>query len=411
MDRHRAHSASRYALFILMNVVARGAVLRRNWFLVFASLVLLVLGVIVARGGLPFSPFGYLMAWFGLVFAPVLFLRNAFPRARPTTVRASGSGIAIDGEAEVKSEDILEVKILRRRGESVVDFALRGGRRLSLRLREADAQALIAVLGARRTRFQLEVAFGKRFLACFTLLAGASFLFCGRHFGAWLMTVPACLISATLLGWLVGFARGRLVVGADGFTTRWLFRERFTAFRDVTFVVGRARLGRYAVEDTVVELSSGRHIRLRTIEAPNFEEERGDESRAMLSHMTEAFAKAIRSPDGHMNVPSMVEPGSRSAREWLSGLDALVRDGGARYRVAAISAEVLVDLTNDPSATIGARVGAAAALVRTGDDTHRARVRIAAEGCAESELRDTLLALSEAHDDAAAEAALAVFRR
>jgi hypothetical protein len=47
-------------------------------------------------------------------------------------------------------------------------------------------------------------------------------------------------------------------------------------------------------------------------------------------------------------------------------------------------------------------------LIRTGDDSLRTRVRVAAEACAESELRDTLLALSEARDDETTERALAL---
>ena len=41
----------------------------------------------------------------------------------------------------------------------------------------------------------------------------------------------------------------------------------------------------------------------------------------------------------------------------------------------------------------------------------RVRVRIAAEACAASDLRDTLLALAEAHDDESTERALACLRR
>ena len=112
-----------------------------------------------------------------------------------------------------------------------------------------------------------------------------------------------------------------------------------------------------------------------------------------------------------IDVPALVQRGNRSTTEWLSGIDALVRGGGSRYRVAAVSSDMLCDLACDPSAAVESRVGAAAALIRMGDNSLRVRVRIAAEACAASDLRDTLLALAEAHDDESTERALACLRR
>jgi hypothetical protein len=207
------------------------------------------------------------------------------------------------------------------------------------------------------------------------------------------------------------FVRGRLVVGADGFTRRWLFWERFVAFRDVTSVAGVMRLGDSRVQDTSVLLDSGKRLRLRTVEAPNTEGERGAESAAMLAHVTEAFERSARLVEGSLDVPTLVERGSRTAREWLLGIDALVRGGGSRYRVAAISPDMLANLTHDPRANPEARVGAAAALIRIGDEALRTRVRVAAEGCAEPEVRGALLALADARDDEAVEGALDAMRR
>lgn len=394
-----------------MTVEAPAFLLRRNWIPVVACGALVVVGLLVTRIGTPSSLFGYLAAWFGVMFGPTLFLRNAFPTAKPTTVRATATSVSVDGYAEVRSEDILEAKIIPRWRDAVVDLALRDRETLSLRMAVSDAKALVDLLGARRTRFRLIVPYGTRLFASFALFASVAFLLGRGDAQAWIFALPGCFVCALPIAWLVGFLRGRLVVGADGFTTRWLFRDRFVAYRDVAAVGGKLRFGGSGTADTLVELTSGRKVRLRTVEAPNTEEERGAESRAMLAHVREAFERSARLQDASVDVPSLVERGSRSAREWLSGLDALVRGGGSRYRVAAVSAEMLSDLARDPSATIESRIGAAAALVRMGDEELRTRVRVAAEGCAESELRDTLLALSDARDDASAEAALASLRR
>jgi len=73
---------------------------------------------------------------------------------------------------------------------------------------------------------------------------------------------------------------------------------------------------------------------------------------------------------------------------------------------------MLVQVATDPRATVESRVGASAALVRMEDESLRTRVRVAAEGCAAPELRETLLALADARDEFTTEAALArVVRR
>ena len=394
-----------------MTVEARGFVLRRNWIPAALCGALVVLGVLLTQlFAMPANIFGYLGIWFGAVFGPVLLLRNAFPRALPTTIRATAAHIEIEGEEPIASEDILEAKVTPRAGDSVVELALRARKVIALRMMPAEAKALVQTLGARRSRFRLVVPFGRRYLATLVLFA-TGFLVLLRDLEAWLVTLPGCIFYALLFGWLVGYLRGRLVVGADGFTRRWLFWERFIAFRDVATVTGKQRLTDRGAIDTIVALKSGRNVRFRTVEAPNTEEERGAESRAMYLHVKESFERSLTLVDANVDVPTLVQRGSRSAREWLSGLDALVRGGGSRYRIAAVSADMLSDLTNDPGAPVESRIGAAAALVRMDDDLLRTRVRVAAEGCADTELRETLLALSEARDDVAAEAALATLRR
>jgi hypothetical protein len=397
-------------------VEARGFVLRRNWLPVLACGVLVVGGVLGAQLGRPgilLGPIAWFVAWFGLMFAPIFVVRNAFPRAIPVAFRATEAGLVLDGAEEVKSEDILEAKVTPRRGpDAIVELALRGPgpKRLTLRTGAREAKALVELFGARRTRFRLMMPFGKRFLAAFVPFVALVMLLDARHLasGNWLLAIPGCAFYAVIVGWLLGFLRGRLVIGADGFTTKRFFREQFTPFRDVTAVKGRSRFLGGGVEDTIVELRWGAKLRLRTVEAPNTEEERGTESRAMLTHMYEAFTRSARLADGSVDVPALVRRGARSATEWLSGIDALVRGGGSRYRVAAVSNEMLSDLACDPGAAAESRVGAAAALIRMGDESLRTRVRVAAEACAASELRDTLLALSEARDDQAAERALAL---
>ena len=391
-----------------MSFEANAFVLRRNWFPALGCLLLFALGVAYSRfAAANMAPLGWFAAWLGVTMGPVLLARNAFPRATPTAVRVTSERITIDGVGEHANEDVLEAKVVPRWGAfAVVDIALRSGGSISLRTDAAAAHALVQVLGARRTRFRLVVPYWKRFVSSYVLLAALGIAVSTGS--EWIMMLPASLLYAAIIAWVVGYIRGRLVVGADGFTTKWLFWERFIAFRDIASVLPHSHFTNRGLQDTSIQLRSGRKLRLRTVEAPNDEAERGAESRAMLAHVQAAFERSTRLLDASVDVPALVQRGARTAREWLTGLDALVRGGGSRYRVAAVSADMLTDLASDPSAAVESRVGAAAALVRIGDDAHRVRLRVVAEACAETDLRSALLALSEARDDEAAEAALLI---
>lgn len=393
---------------------ASAFVLRRNWLLLGGALAALAAALIATRTT-AFAPEGWVGTCITGLLVVIFGARNAFPRETPGKVHATSTGITVEGFAELRSEDVLEAKVLPRRGiDAIVVLALRGrvqgSKTLSLRMHERHAKALVDVLGARRSRFRLVVPFARRFFGVFVVLAALT-AFTTPSLGLWAAVQPGNLLWSWLFAWLLGFVRGGLVVGADGFATRWLFRRRFVPFRDVAKVEGRGRFGNAGVQDTVVQLASGRTLRLRTVEAPNTEAERGAESRAMLAHVKEAFERSARSAlAGAVDVHVLVSRGSRSAEEWLSGLDALVRGGGSRYRVAAVSPEMLAELAEDPSASFESRAGAAAALVRIDDEALRTRLRISAEACAEPDLRGVLLALSDARDDETTLGALAAVK-
>jgi hypothetical protein len=382
---------------------ARALLLRRNWIPGGVCVALAIGGVVATYGGLVW---GILPAIFGTIFAPVVFARNAFPRATPTVVRASQTGVAIDGREPIEADDIVEAKLLPRWGDAIVELTHRKGR-TALRLALADAQALVAALGARRTQFRLIVPFWKRYLGWMVIL-GILYAIPSRGFDTWLLMMPGALLMAWPLAWLVGLLRGKLVIGTDGFTRQFAFLSRFIAFRDVASVTS-ARSFLRGSEDTIVALRSGKTLRLRAVDAPNTDEDRGAEPRAMLMHLTEAFTKSthmLRSVD----IRALVERGPRTAREWLNALDALARGQVQGYRAAVVTSEVLEEVALDPSATPSARVGAAAALLRVADEASRTRVRISAEACAEADLREALLAVADARSPEATENALGTLR-
>ena len=395
-----------------MQLEARGFVLRRNWWLPLLFAVGGVTGVAVGLQGA--SPIGWMVAVAGFMFVPVFVARDAFPMSMPVTLRASAQGVTFAGtavdERSLPADQIQEVKLVPRGREARVTLLDRAGKTFVFKLTIRDAQALIALLGARRATFRLMVPLWKRFYGLLLSFAAIAFVLLGatEDFIFSLSIVGTlALLGSALLGLLL---RGRLIVGSDGFTTKWLGIERFVPYRDVTSVVQRASWQGTQIDAAVV-LRSGKRRLFRVIESPDTEADRHTEVVGLVAHLADAAQRAMQLGQARVDVPALVGRGGRSDRDWLAAIDTMVRGRGQQYRVAALSPELLADVTTDPTADADARLGAATALVRIGAAPERARVRVVAEACADPELRGALLAISEAHDDESAEAALRVLRR
>jgi hypothetical protein len=375
-------------------VEARGFVLRRNWLPLVVGIASAVFGIALMYSG---AILGLFPAMFGIVFGPLIAIRNGFPHRIPTTVLASKESVLIQGWADVPIDEIIEMKIQPRWAhDCVVDIATKE-RAYTLRLHVNDAHALGALVGTRRSRFRLIVPFWQRYVGFIVALVVLSAFRAGVELVPF--SLPGILLVSWPLAWLVGLVRGTLVVGADGFTRRWLWWRRFTAFSDVAGVRSGPKV------DTIVDLASKKKIRLRAVDAPNTDEERGAEPRAMYTHIGEAYVASTRVMRVN-DIRALVDRGARDAREWLASLDGLAHGQGLGYRAAVVTPEMLEELAVDPTAEATVRVGAAAALVRIGDEQNRTRVRVSAEACAEPEVREALLAVADARTDEAAVFAL-----
>ncbi len=347
--------------------------------------------------------FAWVATFVGLAFVGLVVARNGFPHAIATRVRASREGLRVDDADPIPLDEVVLAKLSPRGRDAVVDLAMTRRRKLSLRLRARDAAALMSIVGARRACFTLVPLLWKRWLLAYCGALAWSISRLSTDLELLAVAVSAVFISVPL-AWGLGWVRGRLIVGADGLTTRWLRRERFIAFRDVDRVDRSGRISR-AAHDTVVTLRSGRKLRLRTTESPNSYDELGAESAAMLERVTSALA-AWQSAGLGVDAAALRRD-ARSPRDWLRGIDEALHGG---YRVAVVPVDALSRLVADAAANREARVGAAVALVRIGSDESRVRVRVAAEGCAETELRAVLQAIAEADDDDSVAAALATLR-
>lgn len=393
--------------------------LRRNWIPVLLGIVAVVAGYLYARGSGPESAFGLLGIWMGVLFTPIFVLRNAFRRARAVHVRATERTLEIEGHAPIAVEEIAEAKLVPHpgaHGDVVAELVLRNRKTLSIWAPFAFASAILRTLGIgageRRSRFALvSPFFGNRFVAAL-LLIGLPWVITmwalePSHAGvdpeSLLRMIPLCAFIA----WVAGFVRGTLIVGAEGLTTRWLLRDRFIPFSEIEDVRSVTRPMNRHAPDTLVMLRSGKRLLLRTIDAPDEEAHRGVEARALLAHVSEAYQRWCSVPAA-VDAGQRLLRGQRSPREWRMGLDQLVQGDGFGYRVATVTPELLSTIVR--SAPDGeARVGAAAALIRTSAEERRTTVRIAAEACAEPVTHAALLALSEAETEADVEMALQRF--
>ncbi len=408
---------------------ARGFVLSRNWLLPVALLV----SAIAAWGALHTSvgngayfPLVMMTLVMAAPFSVITLVRDALPLRRRAEVVVDERGIAIDDATPIPPEEIVEAKLVPRPGPGVgtvleLGVGKKRTRRVRVWLTEADALQAMKLLGTmpgeRRTGFTIVAPFRTRFFVCWGIMLAlltltmVPMLFLGG-IGAgevavmFIAQVFGSAIWGALLALLAGLVRGRVLVGSEGFATRWLRFERFRSFGDVLRITQKGALGNPTIFDTVVEMRGGKKVRISPLETPDTQSDVGTASRALSAHLTEALARYQRLGVEGSDARVALARNGLSGKEWLASIDGVMRGGGARYRVAAVDPDQLAVLAKDPNAEPEARAGAAAALVRTGDPRHRSTVRIAAEACAVPELRAVLGQLADAEDDELVAAAL-----
>ena len=385
--------------------------LRRNWIVPGVSVAAFLAGcAMMSIDQVELVPMGLLLMWLGGWIAPLTLIRNAFQLSAKTTVEATSRELRVAGEAPIPVEAIREARVVQRgkdASELVVELKLSALETVALRMPAGDANHLVNVLGVspgqRRASFTLVVPFGTRFLWTVLVVGLPWFLYilATAHgdivplfFIVPVGILPMCLLIAVVLS----FVRGKVVVGADGFTTSWYGRKKHHRFASVDGVRRRSRGMGGAVVDTYVRMGLRKELRLSVLDAPDTHQQRGAETRALADTMEAAYERWKRAP-AVAEVGAHLGRGTRTAKEWLAGIDQLVSGGGNNYRVAAVTPEILAEVARGTESPHDARIGAATALLRLNDQAHRSTVRIAAEACAEPKTRVALLELVEADGD------------
>jgi hypothetical protein len=204
--------------------------------------------------------------------------------------------------------------------------------------------------------------------------------------------VWSALLSATLV---VAFLRlsARVDVGSDGILVRRLGEQRFVSYRAI------AELRPKEPNGILVRLARGRPLQL-TVGGWAHRAELRD----VLVERIEEARSAFVASDGTSGTEALVAPGGRPAERWLREVRALAR--ARHYRETRLDREHLWRVVDDAAAPPTTRAGAALALSEL-DQPGRARLRVAAEACAEPRLRVALTRVAEGAPDAEVEEALA----
>jgi hypothetical protein len=336
-------------------------------------------------------------AWLTLAF-----LLNRWPVRLHGTVRADEHGLALRDKLVVERTAITTAFVIPA-AEPIVRIVTRHGGPFDVALETEDAAndllgALqlgvgqsVATFGAfqgRRTSYLTVVAAAALSPAVLGVGAGSLLhlmsAFSLPRFLAWTGIVAAPLLL--LLRPMV-----RVGIGSDGILLRRILGgRRFVSYATMTGVSLQAGT-------IVLDLASGRRVWLSA--ALSHGRQGGEALVARIEKAREAFVRG----EGSDSAEALVAPGGRPVDRWLREVRGMSK--ARDYREARTDVDRLWSLLFDSTTSPATRAGAAIALPH--DEASRARLRVAADACAEPRLRVALTRVADGAPDAALEEALA----
>lgn len=351
------------------------------------------------------SAVGAALGW-SLLAAPILTALGAIvsswsiPPAALATLEAGEGGLRITnnkGSKWIPRDQIESGLVIPSSERPVLELSLKSGRTIVVAVtQEQEAHALLSALGVDASRRRVAVPLGgpnrQLKVGCLSFpIAFIVVLFVvvatplQERTG---LLVFAASFTMTMLLILRASRPTEVVVGTDGLSIRGAFRRRFIPYS--------------AIEEAELSLSSALTLKLRSGEHVAIRAEDFRSRRALCDRIHEAMrANDSLSTDGLADL-ELLEPRGLTLSAWREALRALVNRRGA-YRRASISDDALLSVVTDPEAAPGMRVGAALALRMSGHEEAGAKIRVAAEACANEGMR---AALSGAAEDELDEATL-----
>jgi len=339
----------------------------------------------------------------GLAGFPVFLLvaRAFMPDERRARLVADRDGLRIDGKLFPRRA--IAKALLRHEGPRTF-VALDGRRRVDVEVpSNVEADALVRALGLDSESSVMEFALtdplsGITVASLLALLVAAVAVapHLGSVLGAILFLALAILVGAAA-AWLA--TRVVLRVGADGLVMRRPLR------RDV-FVPHSSLANVRADDDAVIlEPPKGRPLTLqvpdRGTNSDNAEKlaRRADEAAAIARRILQARRAFREHASDEGAVAAVLDRGDRSAREWLGELRRLGEGAAGTFRTIGLARAQLFEVVESTTASARDRIAAAIALRTRIADDEKPRIRVAAERCAEPELRERMLRVLEIEDD------------
>lgn len=318
-------------------------------------------------------------------------LRN---QARPGTVEVSGAGldVVIDGKSRHIPRDAIAGATVAP-NQALVLHMLDGEVMTAVFASTAEADAMLS---------KLELDVGKRrFEASFS--PGPKRPLIGIAVGlALLLWAPASeqlftrgaaglvfLLTAVAMvaGWVLGTRPAQVEVGADGVRIQRAFESVFLPFAEIAAVGESGRA-------LVLSRADGGEER---VEVPGGNEAFGQALRHRIELGLAAHADAA---DAGPRL-ALLKRGHRSLEAWRARLGELVEQD-AGYRDLPLSRDDLVAILHAPATSVEDRIGAALALEALEGEVAAAKIRVAAESCAEPRARVALERILDAELDEAA---------
>jgi hypothetical protein len=212
-----------------------------------------------------------------------------------------------------------------------------------------------------------------------------------------LMVVPAIILGATLAVALLardlaGDAPiGALVVGTDGLRIERGGRARFLSFADISTVRPMPR-------GMVLALRGGKVLRLYLVPsrllAPRSASGPLDQlARKRVAIAYERVAHQLDEYGVPRALPAHVPATAPTVEGWRRAIGAALQALGGSYRGGGLTPAAAAEIAADPRVPRPQRIGAALAVTDCNDAEARQRVRVAADLCADEDLR---VALEEA---------------
>lgn len=393
------------------------ALLRRNRSYLLMGALPVLFALPLALGGIatgvwqlvvPSVPLGAL-SLLGLFLA---YVQNVDPVRAPGRVAIDERGLSRDGKLLMPREEITEGVVAKVSNRTVLRLHRKGSLGTVSVEVESDeaARTMLHELGLDPSQHVSELRGASQILTWSLkkhLLYTLAPMFLGffplsmiaMTFG--IRGIPFAMTAYLgMFAWMfaISFTPTRVTVGVDGVMTRWFRSERFVPFSEVDKVdtYQQAKGGKLYV-GVELSLKDGSNVRIPTGQE-GFSMRSPD---ALLARIREGLALHRESRGASLD-PSLFARQGRDGPTWVTSLRAIGSGAADDLRRASVSAERLLDVLDDASASASARVGAAVAAMASSPAATKTRLRVAARTTASPRLRVALEKVEGAGDDEAA---------